>query len=124
MIAIKEIAFTGYPVTDMVRARAFYEGVIGLKPSMTFEHKGHEWIEYEIGSGTLALSNMNADQWKPSDNGPAVALEIVDFNAAVAVLRAAKVPFAAGPVDTGVCHMAVVSDPDGNKVCFHKMHPH
>ena len=28
----KKIAFTGIPVTDMKRARAFYEGVLGFKP--------------------------------------------------------------------------------------------
>ena len=30
---ITEIAFTGTPVTDMQRARAFYEGVLGLRPT-------------------------------------------------------------------------------------------
>jgi catechol 2,3-dioxygenase-like lactoylglutathione lyase family enzyme len=30
---IKEIAFTGTSVTDMKRARAFYEDTLGLKPS-------------------------------------------------------------------------------------------
>jgi hypothetical protein len=29
MIKVTEIAFTGYPVTDMPRARAFYEGTLG-----------------------------------------------------------------------------------------------
>ncbi len=29
-----EIAFTGTPVTDIKRPRAFYEGVLGLKPTM------------------------------------------------------------------------------------------
>jgi catechol 2,3-dioxygenase-like lactoylglutathione lyase family enzyme len=28
---ITEIAFTGTPVTDIKRARKFYEGVLGLK---------------------------------------------------------------------------------------------
>jgi len=31
---VTEIAFTGAPVTDMKRARAFYEGVLGFKPTM------------------------------------------------------------------------------------------
>ena len=33
MIRYKEIAFVAYPVTDVARARKFYEGVLGLKPS-------------------------------------------------------------------------------------------
>ena len=39
---VKHIAFTVYPVTDMLRARAFYEGDLGLKPSMDFEGK---WVD-------------------------------------------------------------------------------
>src|SRR5688572_22665733 len=39
-VRIKEVAFTGYPVTDMTRARAFYETVLGLKPGTVFDHEG------------------------------------------------------------------------------------
>ena len=30
------MAFTGYPVTDLKRARNFYENVLGLQPAHTF----------------------------------------------------------------------------------------
>ena len=30
-LQVIEIAFSAYPVTDIPRARAFYEGVLGLK---------------------------------------------------------------------------------------------
>jgi predicted enzyme related to lactoylglutathione lyase len=33
---INEVAFTGYPVTDMPRARAFYEAVLKLESSRVF----------------------------------------------------------------------------------------
>jgi catechol 2,3-dioxygenase-like lactoylglutathione lyase family enzyme len=33
MIHYKEIAFVAYPVTDIARARKFYEGILGLKPN-------------------------------------------------------------------------------------------
>lgn len=33
-IKVTEIAFTGYPVTDIPRARAFYEGVLNLKETV------------------------------------------------------------------------------------------
>ena len=46
------IAFTGIPVTDMKRARAFYEGPLGLKPSAEFSDG--VWIEYALGDDTLA----------------------------------------------------------------------
>jgi predicted enzyme related to lactoylglutathione lyase len=122
MINVKEIAFTGYPVTDMTRARAFYEGVLRLKLAATFEHAGRHWIEYEVGGATLAVSNMSADMWKPSSDGPVVALEMTDFEAAVETLRSAGVKFLLGPMDTGVCKMLIVADPDGNSLVIHKRH--
>ena len=52
---VKHIAFTVYPVTDMVRARAFYEGDLELKPSMDFEGK---WVEYDLSGACFALTTM------------------------------------------------------------------
>ena len=106
----------------MARARAFYEGVLRLKPSSTFEHEGRHWIEYDIGSATLALSNMSPE-WKPATAGPAVALEVADFDAAVATLRAEAARFVVEPAESPVCHLAVVCDPDGNSVAIHRRKP-
>jgi predicted enzyme related to lactoylglutathione lyase len=119
MINVTAIAFTGYPVTDMPRARAFYEQILGLKSTVVFEHEGKHWIEYDIGPATLAISNMSAEMWKPSPDGPAVALEVSDFDAAVAALKAAQVKFMLEAMDSGVCRMAIVADPDGNALCIH-----
>lgn len=115
-----DIAFTGYPVTDVPRARAFYEQVLGLKSTAVFEHEGRHWIEYEVGQGTLAISNMSAESWRPSSGGPWVALEVADFDLAITALRAAQVKFLVEPMNSGVCQMAVVADPDGNSLCVHK----
>lgn len=119
MIDITAIAFTGYPVTDMPRSRAFYEQVLGLKSTVVFEHDGKHWIEYDIGPSTLAISNMSAEMWKPSADGPSVALEVGDFDAGIAALKTAGVKFLIEPMDTGVCRMAIIADPDGNSLCIH-----
>ena len=120
MVRVKEIAFTGYPVADIARARAFYEQTLALKSGAVFEHEGKFWIEYEVGASTLAISNISADTWKPSPDGPSAALEVEDFPAAVAALRAAGARFLIEPMDSGVCHMAMVTDPDGNSLCIHQ----
>ncbi|MBI3885325.1 MAG: VOC family protein [Opitutae bacterium] len=117
---ITAIAFTGYPVTDAARARAFYEGVLGLTPTMNFEHEGKSWTEYDLGSATLAVSNLASDKWKPSADGPCLALEVPDFDAAIAELRAAGVRFYLEPMDSGVCRMAIIGDPDGNSLAIHR----
>jgi predicted enzyme related to lactoylglutathione lyase len=117
---ITAIAFTGYPVTDIARARAFYEQVLQLRSSAVFEHEGKHWIEYDVGPHTLAISNMSAEVWKPSADGPVAALEVTDFDAAITTLRAAGVKFLIEPMDSGVCGMAIVADPDGNSLCIHR----
>ena len=114
----KKIAFTGIPVTDIKRARAFYEGVLGLQVSGEFGEG--VWIEYEIGPDTIAIGSVG-DQWKPSENGTSAAIEVEDFDAAIKELKEAKARFAAEPMETPVCHMAVVQDPDGNKIIVHKL---
>jgi predicted enzyme related to lactoylglutathione lyase len=120
MIRITEIAFTCYPVTDMARARKFYEGVLGLKPTMQFgEPGGMQWTEYDIGAGTLSLG-AGAPDWHPRSDGCSVGLEVADFDTAIADLKAAGVKFKMEPFPTPVCHMAMISDPDGNTICIHQ----
>jgi predicted enzyme related to lactoylglutathione lyase len=123
-VNVQDIAFTVYPVTDMTRARAFYEGLLGLTPAAVYEKNGRHFIEYAVGTGTFALSNMMTSPDRPAPSGPqpCAALEVRDFATAVVVMQRAGVPFSFGPLDTGVCHMAVVGDPDGNALMLHHRH--
>jgi predicted enzyme related to lactoylglutathione lyase len=117
---IKEIGFVAIPVTDMMRARSFYENVLGLK--VAEEMMSGKWIEYAVGEDTLAIANVS-DTWKPSDQGTGAALEVEDFDEAISRLKDRHIPFAAEPFETPCCHMAVVQDPDGNKLIIHKLKP-
>ena len=117
---IKNIAFVGIPVTDMKRAREFYEDVLGLK--IANEMMNGKWIEYAVGDETLAIANVG-EQWKPSDQGTGAALEVEDFDDAIKRLKDRHVPFAGEPFETPCCYMAVVQDPDGNKLIIHKLKP-
>lgn len=118
MIRYKEIAFIAYPVTDMDRARKFYEGVLGLTPNSPVTTDSPRWIEYEVGASTLGIGS--SPQWLPSQDGASAALEVEDFDAAVAALREHNIPTIIGPMETPVCHMATVRDPDGNKITLHR----
>lgn len=117
-----EIAFSTYPVTDVARARAFYEGVLGLKVTVNQDmgERGH-WIEYDIGAGTLGIGRYPG--WKPTGDGCTVGLEVENFDEAIAAITAANTPIKMGPMETPICHMAMVSDPDGNTVVIHKRKP-
>src|SRR6478609_6294889 len=76
MIKVTAFAYTCYPVTDMARARAFYETLLGLKPSTVWDDNGKGWIEYELGESCLAIANGFGDDWKPAPEGGAAVLEI------------------------------------------------
>jgi predicted enzyme related to lactoylglutathione lyase len=101
----------------MARAREFYEGVFGLTPTKVMDSEHGKWVEYEFGPHCLSLGS--ADGFKPSPDGCSIALEVENFDDAVAHLRANNVKFRIEPTATPVCQMALVYDPDGNTLCIH-----
>ena len=66
MLKVIEFAFTCYPVTDMARARAFYEGVLGLKPTMVHEMPDGTRVGRNTRSAPARFAiGQCADGWKP-----------------------------------------------------------
>src|SRR5258706_16464280 len=114
---LTEIAFTGTLVTDIQRARAFYEGVLGFKPTM--ESAGGMRVEYDFGNGTFAIG-CYGDAWKPSKDGTCVAFEADDFDAEIARLKSRVVKFSMDATPTPTCKFAILLDPDGNQLLIHK----
>ncbi len=118
---IKEIAFTVYAVTDMPKARAFYEGVLGLKTNDEFngkDGKNANWIEYDVAGQTFGIGC--SPEWKPSSDGASIAFNVDDFDGTVKELKTKGVPFFMEPMEFPTCHMTVITDPDGNKIVIHK----
>jgi predicted enzyme related to lactoylglutathione lyase len=116
MLKVTELAFCCYAVTDIPRAREFYEGVLGLKPTGIFEDR---WVEYEFGPHALAIGSAPG-MFKPNPDGCMAALEVENFDDAIAHLKQHHVKFRMEPMPTPVCQMAMVFDPDGNSLCIHK----
>jgi len=75
-VKIKEIAFVCCAVSDMSRARAFYEGILGLKPNAPVGPDPY-CIEYDVGAGTFAIES-NLD-WPVSPDGMSVTFEVEDL---------------------------------------------
>jgi predicted enzyme related to lactoylglutathione lyase len=120
MIKVQSLAFVGIPVTDMDRARGFYEGVLGLSVGEVM--MGGKWVEYDLGNNTLAIANVGP-QWTPSDQGTGAALEVDDFEGAVKSLKDQAIPFVVEPFESPCCRMAIIQDPDGNNIVIHKLKP-
>ena len=119
-IKINNVAFFAYAVSDMKKARAFYEGMLGLKPNSDFDgSKNPNWVEYNIGDDTLGVG-CAPGMWDPSTKGASAALEVDDFEGAVATVQEQKIPIAMGPHEFPTCRMVVIADPDGNRITLHK----
>jgi len=121
MLKVTEIAFSCYAVADMARARKFYEEVLGFKPTKVIDAEFGKWTEYEFGPHCLALGS--ASDFKPNPDGCSVALEVENFDDAVAQLKEHNVKFRIEPMATPVCQMTMIYDPDGNTICIHKRKP-
>lgn len=113
---IDEIAFVAYPATDMKRAQEFYSKILGLRETANWENV---WIEYEIGSGALAITSC-IPLLKPGASGAAVGLEVRDLDALLAGLKKMGVTSVSDPFDTPVCRSAIIKDPDANPIILHQ----
>ena len=59
-IQVKEIAFIYHCVTDVARARRFYEQFLGLKVGLEYQGApGKWWIEYDIAGVAFAITNVS-----------------------------------------------------------------
>ena len=115
-IRIKELAFVFHPVTDVARARNFYEGFLGLKVGVQIEFSpGQWWIEYDIAGQALAISNAMPGQPQSS-----LTLEVADLDAAVHAAKAAGVTIAFEVMEFPPCRLFAIKDPDGNQVGLHQ----
>jgi predicted enzyme related to lactoylglutathione lyase len=108
-----------YPVTDMPRARAFYEDTLALGRGSG--GASSPWVEFDLpGGGCLAITTVTESQPSASAGGT-IAFEVDDLPATIADLKSKGVAFAAEHIDSPVCRMAIVKDPDGNAIILHKL---
>lgn len=116
-ITVKELAFVFHPITDVARARKFYEGLLGLKIGLQMEFApGQWWIEYDIGGQALAVCNA-IPAVKPQS---ALAVEVASLDQALATVKAAGVTITQEVAEFPPCRMFQIKDPDGNEITLHQ----
>jgi catechol 2,3-dioxygenase-like lactoylglutathione lyase family enzyme len=105
------------PVSDMERARAFYEGKLGL----TVQQEDPGGVNYAVGSSTIFVY---PSEFAGTNQATAAGLEVTDLDGAMAEMRSAGVTFEEYDLpgmktENGVVEMegargAWFKDPDGN----------
>jgi predicted enzyme related to lactoylglutathione lyase len=112
---IRTVDAIGIPSSDTERSRKFYVETLGVRPD---ENARLEfWIDqtcFEIWE-----PGWHGLEFKPQATSIAL-LQVDDVGAAREELEEKGVQFDGETRDTGVCHMAHFTDPDGNPLTLHK----
>ncbi len=117
---ISKLDFVGIPSRDAERSRTFYVETLGLRAD---ERSRFEFWVGETCFGIWEPERFGM-QFAPQKNAHP-ALHVDDVQARRAELEAKGVEFAGDVMDTGVCHMAFFTDPDGNDLMLHHRYaPH
>ena len=118
MIQVERVDFVSVPVTDVERAKQFYGETLGLEHEADWRDMG---AEFRAGQVTVAVFAPEKIGREFKSSSTAIALRVPDVAAARAALEAKGIEFQGGDtMDTGVCHMAFFSDPDGNPLILHR----
>ena len=111
---ITGLDFIGVPSQNSERSRTFYVETLGLRPD--------EHARFEAWLGDTCFGIWEPEQlgmtFAPQKNAH-LALHVDDVAASREELEAKGVVFAGDTLDTGVCHMALFTDPDGNDLMLH-----
>ena len=108
------VDFVAVPSTDWQRSRAFYVDTLGLRPDATGN------AEFWVGDTCFGIYEPTTFglEFAPQKNAH-IALHVDDVATARADLESKGVVFNGDTFDTGVCHMAFFTDPDGNDLMLH-----
>ncbi|HLX05513.1 VOC family protein [Candidatus Binatus sp.] len=114
MIKLKAFNHAAFRVSDVEKATAFYENVVGLKriprPNFGF---GGAW--YGIGNNALHIISSENRGQKPDPLGAHVAFDVEDFDETKRSLKEMGIEFLEGP-NMGAGRQLWILDPDGNTV--------
>jgi predicted enzyme related to lactoylglutathione lyase len=115
---ITGVDFVCVPTSDFDRAVEFYGETLGLEP-------GPQWgqmpgKEFQAGNLTIAVMDPSAfGQGEAQPNMLPIAFQVDDVVATREALEKEGVAFSIEMMDSGVCHQAMFSDPDGNALILH-----
>lgn len=115
--AITGVDFATVFVTDYPAAVEFYGQTLGLEHSVDYGKIPAG--EFETGNLTLQVLDAASVGREFQASGHPIAFHVEDVEATRAELESKGVKFLADTMDSGVCHMAHFTDPDGNALMIH-----
>jgi predicted enzyme related to lactoylglutathione lyase len=116
VITVEEVDFVTVPTQDVERAKRFYGHTLGLP----HDRDTPAGAEFQAGQVTFEVWDPTSAGMPFAPNPAGIALRVPDVEAARRALEADGVGFLGETIDTGVCHMALFHDPDGNLLVLHR----
>ncbi len=114
---IEGVDFAAISTKDLPKAVEFYGETLGLPRSVYLEERNY--AEFETGNLTLSVIDAEKMGMAHQVRGHEIALHVADVQEARKTLEERGVQFRGDTFDTGVCHMALFNDPDGNPLMLH-----
>ena len=120
MIEITHYLHTGLIISDLARSRAFYEGLLGLKPDPKRPEREFAGVWYDIGPNQIHLmevDNPYAGVQRPAHGGRDIhlAMHVRSLDAVVEALETAGIPYSKSKSGRAALFCR---DPDGNALEF------
>lgn len=112
----RAIDFVVVFVADMTRAVNFYRDTLGISLAEGDDDYHPVWNELDTHPVTIALY---ANEETAGSNA-SIGLAVADVASAVEELRGMGHMVVMEPIETPVCWMANVRDPDGNMLILHQ----
>jgi predicted enzyme related to lactoylglutathione lyase len=118
-IPVRAVDFVMFCARDSLKLRSWYRKVFGF-------NQGEEWNEFwsELATEPVTLcingpNRLKKEKWAWAGS-PAIALAVADIHRAAAVCRRRKIRILKGPVETSVCWMLFIEDPEANRIVLHQ----
>lgn len=111
------VDFLAVSTKDLNRAIEFYGKTLGLPMSVHLDERNY--AEFETGNLTLSVIDAEKMGMEHQVRGHEIALHVDDVAEARGTLEGRGIAFRGETLDTGVCHMALFNDPDGNPLMLH-----
>jgi predicted enzyme related to lactoylglutathione lyase len=123
-VMFQKVAFTMLSVEDPMRARNFYEQVLGLTRGLA--SPDGTWTEYDLpDGGCVALfRHPSPKAARAPGGGTSLALEVADLDTLNERLKAAGVVYEGDMVHGPHCRMSNILDSEGNSLILHQLNRH
>ena len=118
-IPIRAVDFVMYCARNPKKTRAWYQKTFGFS-------RGDEWNEFwsELATEPVTLCINGPNKTRKAtwswDGPPAIAFAVEDIHKAAAICRKRKIRIFKGPVETSVCWMLFIADPERNRIVLHQ----